>query len=40
MPSDAIAIAFVLAVVVYLWIVGPVRWFLGARKGRYRPPWM
>jgi hypothetical protein len=38
--SDATLIGFVLAIVVYLYVVKPVRWFRNGHKGRFPLPWI
>jgi len=38
--SDAMSIGFVLAILVYLWVVQPVRWFRNGRKGHFPLPWI
>ena len=40
MLSDALVIGLILASVVYLWIVQPVRWFRSGRKGNLPLPWI
>jgi hypothetical protein len=40
MLSDAMSIGFVLAVVVYLWVVVPVRWLRNGHKGHFPLPWI
>jgi hypothetical protein len=40
MMSDALLMGFVLAIVVYLWVVQPVRWFRNGCKGHFPLPWI
>lgn len=40
MLDDLITITVVLAVVAYLWVIVPVRWFRHGSKGHFPVPWM